>query len=147
MLLAIERVGHHEAFDLLVRAGFFADVAVPVDAAGVGAAFDGSNLVATARTEDGRLVGVCRALTDFARQCFVATLAVDPEMGGHGIGRALMARVHEAAGGADRIVLFVHAAPASFGFYERLGMTRDSDFFRLDATRSTGTPGGRSTGP
>ena len=101
---SVERVTPSEVFNLLVRAGLFDDVTLPIDAEKVGKAFDGSNLVVTAREGD-RLVGVCRALTDFARHCFVATLAVAPEAQGQGVGGALIAATHEAAGGADKIVL------------------------------------------
>ena len=125
---ASERVSQDEVFALLVKSGLFDDLTLPVDPANVGAAFDGSNLIITAR-DDGRLVGVCRALTDFARHCFVATLAVDPDARGQGIGRALVAHVHEAAGGANTIVLFLHSAPGAVGFYERIGMQREATFF------------------
>jgi ribosomal protein S18 acetylase RimI-like enzyme len=125
---ASERVGHEEVFALLVKSGLFNDVTLPIDAARVGAAFDGSNLIITARDE-GRLVGVGRALTDFVRHCFLATLAVDPDASGQGIGRALIAHVHEAAGGADKIVLFLNSAPGAVRFYERIGMQPEATFF------------------
>jgi hypothetical protein len=46
---AEERVDHQEVFDLLVASGLFADVTVALTPAVVGEAFDGSNLVTTAR--------------------------------------------------------------------------------------------------
>ena len=85
----------------------------------------------TAR-EGGRLVGVCRVLTDFARHCFVATLAVAREAQGQGVGRALIAATHEAAGGADKIVMFLHSEPEAIGFYEKLGMRQEPNFFSLN---------------
>ena len=129
---AQERIGHEEAFDLLVRSGLFDDVTVPIDAGVVGQAFDGSNLVVTARNEAGRLIGVARALTDFARHCFVATLAVDPTAKGQGVGRRLVETVHDMAGGRDRIVLFLYSAPEAVGFYERIGMARETTVFSLN---------------
>jgi GNAT superfamily N-acetyltransferase len=128
---AVERVGAEEAFDLLTRSGYFEGITLKVDAADVGQAFDGSNLVVTAR-HDGLLVGVVRALTDFSRHCFVASVAVDPNCQGQGVGRQLISRTHEAAGGAHRIVLFVHSAPWATVFYEKLGMVREPNSFSLN---------------
>lgn len=127
----VEMVTSEEVFNLLVRSGLFDDVTLPIDKEKVGKAFDGSNLVVTAREGD-RLIGICRALTDFARHCFVATLAVAPEAQGQGVGGALIAATHEAAGGADKIVMFLHSAPEAIGFYEKLGMKQEPNFFSLN---------------
>ena len=54
---SVERVTPSEVFNLLVRAGLFDDVTLPIDAEQVGKAFAGSTLVVTAREGD-RLVGV-----------------------------------------------------------------------------------------
>jgi len=44
-------------------------------------------------------------------------------------GRALVAHVHEAACGPDRIALFLHSTPDAVGFYEHIGMRREATFF------------------
>jgi ribosomal protein S18 acetylase RimI-like enzyme len=127
-----ERAPKEEVFDLLVRSGLFGGVTLPLDAEKIGRAFDGSNLVITARNCDGLLVGVCRALSDFERYCFVATLAVAPEFKRRGIGRMLLAAAHEAAGGATKVVLLLHSTPEATGFYERIGMKREVNCFSLN---------------
>ena len=127
----VERVTSEEVFNLLVRSGLFDDVTLPIDKEKVGKAFDGSNLVVTVREGD-RLIGICRALTNFARHCFVATLAVAPVAQGQGVGGALIAATHEAAGGADKIVMFLHSAPEAIGFYEKLGMKQEPNFFSFN---------------
>src|SRR5882762_8458566 len=56
-----------------------------------------ADLIVTAR--DGPLlVGVSRAITDFAFCTYLSCLAVDEKYQGHGIGKELIRRTHEAAG-------------------------------------------------
>ncbi len=130
---SVEQPGSGEVYDLLVCSGLFDGVTLTVGADEVGRAFAGSNLVVCARVHPGgRLVGVCRALTDFTRHCLVATVAVAPDTKGHGIGRGLIAATHEAAGGTEKIVLFLQSDPKACGFYEKLGFKREPDFFSLN---------------
>ncbi len=130
---SVEQPGSGEVYDLLVCSGLFEGVTLTVGADEVGRAFAGSNLVVCARAHrSGQLLGVCRALTDFTRHCLVATVAVAPEAKGHGIGRGLIAATHEAAGGTEKIVLFLHSDPRACGFYEKLGFKRELDFFSLN---------------
>lgn len=124
-----EKVEHGEVFDLLVASGLFMDVTLSITAEDVGRAFDGSNLVTTARDHSGHLIGVCRALTDFARHCFVATLAVHPEAKGKGIGKALLHFTHCQAGDPRQIVIFLHSGPEAVGFYEAIGFKREPACF------------------
>ena len=56
-----------------------------------------ADLILTARIE-GKLVGVSRAITDFAFCTYLSDLAVDTEYQRHGIGRELLRQTHEAAG-------------------------------------------------
>jgi ribosomal protein S18 acetylase RimI-like enzyme len=127
--MKVERVVHDEVFSLLVASGLFQDVTLTVTAADVGQAFDGSNLVTTARDSGGKLIAVCRALTDFTRHCFVATLAVHPEAKGKGVGKSLLNFTHAQAGDPKRIVIFLHSAPESVGFYEAIGFKRELTCF------------------
>ena len=84
-----------------------------------------ADLIATARAGD-ELVGVARAITDFARDCYLSDLAVDRAHAGRGIGRALITYVHAAAGAGTTLVLT--AAPGAIGFYERIGLARPDAF-------------------
>ena len=130
--MKMERIDHDEVFSLLVASGLFQDVTLTITAADVGQAFDGSNLVTTARNTSGHLIGVCRALTDFARHCFVATLAVHPDAKGKGVGKSLLNFTHTQAGDPKRIVLFLNSGPEAVGFYEAIGFKRETTCFSLN---------------
>lgn len=80
-----------------------------------------ADVLITARV-DGRLVGIARALTDFAYCTYLSDLAVDVEFQGIGIGRELIRRAHEAAGFDTTLILL--AAPAAATYYPHLGMSK-----------------------
>jgi ribosomal protein S18 acetylase RimI-like enzyme len=130
--MQVERIDHDEVFSLLVASGLFQDVTLTITAADVGQAFDGSSLVTTARDGSGRLIGVCRALTDFARHCFVATLAVHPDAKGIGVGKSLLHFTHAQAGDPKRVVIFLHSGPEAVGFYEAIGFKCETTCFSLN---------------
>lgn len=81
-----------------------------------------ADLVLTARTESGLLVGIARALSDFSYCTYLADLAVDQDFQRRGIGQELLRRTHEAAGLHTSLILL--AAPAARDYYPKLGMTR-----------------------
>lgn len=78
-----------------------------------------ADILLTARDE-GRLVGVSRALTDHAYCTYLSDLAVDEEWQRRGIGRELLRRTHEEAGLHTSLILI--AAPAARGYYPHIGM-------------------------
>lgn len=78
-----------------------------------------ADIIVTARL-DGLLVGVSRALSDFAYCTYLSDLAVDVAHQRKGIGRELVQRTHEAAGLKTNLILI--AAPAAEGYYPRIGM-------------------------
>jgi GNAT superfamily N-acetyltransferase len=81
---------------------------------------EGADLTITAR--DGlKLVGVARSLTDFAWCCYLSDLAVDRDYQGRGIGRELIRRTREAAGG-DAVSVILLAEPDATGFVPEAGM-------------------------
>jgi predicted N-acetyltransferase YhbS len=80
-----------------------------------------ADVVLTARA-DGLLVGVSRALTDFAYCTYLSDLAVDQAHQRRGIGRELIRRTHEAAGRHTTLILL--AAPKSQTYYPHIGMTK-----------------------
>ncbi|MCH7864313.1 MAG: GNAT family N-acetyltransferase, partial [Proteobacteria bacterium] len=96
---AIENgLGVDEFVDVLKRSGLAERR--PVDEADViRAMVDNADLTITARDGEGRLVGVARSVTDFAYCCYLSELAVDRDCQRSGIGRELMARTKDAAGG------------------------------------------------
>jgi GNAT superfamily N-acetyltransferase len=94
----------------------------PVDEPGtIESMLKNADLILTARF-DGLLVGVSRAITDFAFCTYLADLAVDQKHQRQGIGRELIRRTHEAAGLQTDLILL--AAPKAQAYYPHIGMTR-----------------------
>jgi predicted N-acetyltransferase YhbS len=78
-----------------------------------------ADVIVTARA-DGKLVGVARAVTDFAFCCYLSDLAVDESHQHQGIGKRLIAETRAAAGVAASLFLF--AVPSAEGYYPKVGM-------------------------
>jgi predicted N-acetyltransferase YhbS len=87
-----------------------------------------ANLIVTAR-DNGRLVGISRALTDFSFCTYLSDLAVDASYQRQGIGRELVRRTKLAASKARLILL---AAPDAVSYYPAIGMTQFDHCFYLD---------------
>ena len=79
-----------------------------------------ADVIATARL-DGLLLGVSRAITDFAYCTYLSDLAVDEKYQRQGIGRELIRRTHEAAGLSTTLILL--SAPKARTYYPHIGMT------------------------
>ena len=78
-----------------------------------------ADIILTAR--DGRrLVGVSRAITDFAYCCYLSDLAVDVGYQHRGIGKRLIDETHASAG--ERTTLMLIAAPAAETYYPKIGL-------------------------
>jgi predicted N-acetyltransferase YhbS len=87
-----------------------------------------ADLIVTARS-NGRLIGVSRAITDFAFCTYLSDLAVDGACQKQGIGRELIERTHQAAGLKTRLILI--AAPKARSYYPHIGMVpHDSCWMR-----------------
>lgn len=80
-----------------------------------------------ARDAQKRIIGVCFGITDFAYWLFITDLGVVREYTGHGVGTALVKKLHELAGGEDNIIMYTCYNENALGFYEKLGMTKPSD--------------------
>jgi GNAT superfamily N-acetyltransferase len=78
-------------------------------------------LTARDRRAGNLLVGVARALTDFAFCTYLSDLAVDQAYQRRGIGRQLLRRTHDAAGRDTTLILI--AAPDARTYYGHIGMT------------------------
>lgn len=93
----------------------------PVDDAGtIRGMLEHADLIVTARTGEGLLVGVSRAITDFSYCTYLADLAVDEAWQGKAIGQELLRRTHEAAGLHTTLILL--AAPKARSYYPHIGM-------------------------
>ena len=67
----------------------------------------------------GRLVGAGRAIADGLDCAYLADVAVHPDFQGNGMGKAIIARLVEAAKGHKKIILY--ANPGAEGFYLNQG--------------------------
>lgn len=79
-----------------------------------------ADIILTARTKEGLLVGISRAITDYHFSTYLSDLAVDQAFQGQGIGRALIDRTHDAAGRGTMLLLL--SAPAAESYYPHIGM-------------------------
>lgn len=79
----------------------------------------GAQVIVTAR--DGRkLVGISRAITDFAYCCYLSDLAVDETYQHKGIGKQLITETQTACG--PKVMLILLAAPKAETYYPKIGM-------------------------
>ena len=81
----------------------------------------------TARNDNGELIGVCFGITDFAYWLFITDLGVVRECTGKGVGKALVKRLHEIAGGEKDIIMYTCVNENAVPFYEKIGMTVPDD--------------------
>ncbi len=81
----------------------------------------GASVVICAR-DDGRLVGIARALTDFSYCCYLCDLAVDPDYQRQGIGQELIRLVEEAIG--DECMLLLFSAVTAHSYYPHIGFEK-----------------------
>lgn len=83
-----------------------------------------SGVVATARTETGKLIGLARVITDGATIVFLQDILVHPDHQRTGTGRALVTAVLEPFAGVRQQVLITDDEPGQRAFYESLGFTK-----------------------
>lgn len=78
-----------------------------------------ADIIITARV-DNNIVGVSRAITDYAFCCYLSDLAVDIKFQKQGIGKRLIAETHQKA--SLKTSLYLVAAPAAAEYYPKIGM-------------------------
>lgn len=91
-----------------------------------------------ARNTNNEIVGVCFGIADFAYWLFITDLGVVRECVGQGIGKALVKKMHELAGGEKNIAMYTCANSGAIPFYEKIGMTRSSDVMEYNHIEWTG---------
>ena len=72
--------------------------------------------------DDDRLVGIARAVTDYAYCCYLSDLAVDEAYQRRGIGQELLATLKQALHPQCKIILL--AAPQAADYYPHIGFTQ-----------------------
>ena len=93
---------------------------------------ENASISLAARNDENRLIGVLLGLTDFAYWLYVTDLGVDRDYERQGIGRSLMKRAHELAGGEKDIAVYLIANEDAVPFYEKLGMKRADDVMKYN---------------
>lgn len=87
-----------------------------------------SNLVITA-WEGERLVGVCRCITDFVWSCYLADLAVSPDVKRSGIGKGLVNFTRARLG--DQCMILLLSVPTAMEYYPRIGFIKEDRAFTI----------------
>ncbi len=87
---------------------------------------------------DGKVVGVCFGLTDFAYWLMVTDLAVDRDYVKCGIGSEFIRIAREGAGGEKDIIVFINANDNAVPFYMKNGLTRAESMMELGKVEWTG---------
>ena len=90
------------------------------------------SLSLVARSNDGKIVGVCFGITDFAYWLFITDLGVVRDCVGQGVGKALVKKIHELAGGEKNIAVYTCANGGAIKFYEKIGMTHSKDIMEYN---------------
>ena len=94
----------------------------PLDEADrIDAMLKNADLLATAWDGE-HLVGIARAITDYAYCCYLSDLAVDEAWQRSGIGRALIHRIKTALHPRCKIILL--AAPQAVDYYPHIGFNQ-----------------------
>jgi len=92
--------------------------------------FDASNVVVTAYDGD-KLIGLSRAMSDMGWVCYLADLLVHEDWQGRGVGKDLIRRTHDAAGGIETITLILVSAPEAMTFYPAAGFDKIEEGWRV----------------
>lgn len=87
---------------------------------------ENSNLFITAWDND-VLIGVARAITDFAYSCYLSDLAVNREYQNKGIGKELVHLVQDNIG--EEVALILLSSPITMEFYPTIGFDKVENGF------------------
>ncbi len=85
-----------------------------------------------ARNEENLIVGICFGITDFAYWLFITDLGVDRSYLHQGIGKKLILKALEEAGGEKNIAMYLCYNEDAIGFYESIGMKQSSDIMEYN---------------
>jgi ribosomal protein S18 acetylase RimI-like enzyme len=130
---AIERELAPNDFIDILRRSTLAERRPVDDAATIAGMLAHADIILTARTDSGLLVGISRAISDFHYCTYLSDLAVDRAYQRQGIGRELIRRTHEAAGLKTRLILL--SAPAARDYYPHIGLRCHDSCWTIDPTR------------
>ena len=127
-----ERLSKEEYIDFLKRTDLGSQYSKERFEERIGRLVKNVQISLTARNGDGLLIGVIFAITDFSYWMFITDLGVDREYTKQGIGKKLIKRAHELAGGEKDIAIYTVVNQNAIGFYQRLGMTFADDVMQYN---------------
>ncbi|KKI93429.1 GCN5 family acetyltransferase [Bacillus sp. SA1-12] len=87
-----------------------------------------ADIIITARDE-GRLVGVARAITDFSYCCYLSDLAVDRSIQKSGIGKELVHLLREELG--EQVSLILLASQEAMEYYPKIGFDKIDNGYKI----------------
>lgn len=100
----------------------------PRDLKRLGKMLSNSNLIVSAR-ENGKLVGVARALTDFSWCCYVSDIAVMKEHQKRGIGKQLVSKIRKTLG--KNVMILLLSATGAEKFYPKIGFGNAKNAWKI----------------
>lgn len=80
-----------------------------------------------ARDDANDIIGVCFGITDFAYWLFITDLGVVRGRTRQGVGKALVSKLLELAGGSENIIMYTCGNENAIPFYEKIGMKKAND--------------------
>ncbi|SDM88147.1 GNAT family N-acetyltransferase [Sediminibacillus halophilus] len=89
---------------------------------------ESADLLVTAR-DNGKLIGIARALTDYCYCCYLSDLAVDKQYQQQGIGSQLISYVQTEIGEETALILL--SAPSAMEYYPKAGFQKADNAFLI----------------
>lgn len=123
MIIANERIDKDEYIDFLKRTDLGNQYPEERFEERISRLVKNASISMVSRNEVGQIIGVCFGITDFAYWLFITDLGVDRLYVNRGIGKALIMKALEEAGGEKDIAMYTCYNDQAIGFYEKIGMT------------------------
>lgn len=133
-----ERIGSAEYVDFLKRTDLGSQYPKERFSERIEKLVKNASISLVARNEAGTAVGVLFGLTDYAYWLFLTDLGVDRAYERQGIGKMLMQRALELAGGEKDIAVYLVANENAIPFYEKLGMEKSDEVMQYNHIDWTG---------
>ena len=127
-----ERISAEEYTDFLKRTDLGSQYPRERFGERIGKLVESVSISLVARNEKNMAVGVLFGLTDFAYWLYITDLGVDRAYVRQGIGRQLMKKAHDLAGGEKDIAVYLIANEEAVPFYEKLGMKKADDVMKYN---------------
>jgi GNAT superfamily N-acetyltransferase len=130
MITANERIDKDEYIDFLKRTDLGNQYPEERFEERISRLVKNASISMVSRNEVGQIIGVCFGITDFAYWLFITDLGVDRLYVNRGIGKALIMKALEEAGGEKDIAMYTCYNDQAIGFYEKIGMTLSDDIMQ-----------------